>query len=161
MKKISLPKSIKLSTNINLDAKIFNGGAFLMQFGFPFSINFPDRLNLLICNKYIAKTAFSQSRPPILASKISQEFIFVHHPFFYLIFSFFIFICSKNGLCLDPFKIRWAPTRETNNLPIAPKLRPKYCPALFFSALEKRKSMQKRLEDWTFVFSILFLFVIF
>ena len=35
-------------------------GSNWMTFGIPFSINCPDRLNLVICNKYNAKTSFLQ-----------------------------------------------------------------------------------------------------
>ena len=58
IKKTSLPKSIKISKDQSLNAKGFNLYAFLMPLGPQFSINFLDRLNLLICNNYIAKASF-------------------------------------------------------------------------------------------------------
>ena len=50
-----------------------NFGCFLASL---FSINFPDRLNLVICNTYNAKTSFLPFQPRILASNIDQQIMF-------------------------------------------------------------------------------------
>ena len=59
-----------------------------MTVGLHFSINFPDRLNLVICNTYNAKTSFYNFRPLILASKINQKIMFFQSRFLDLFFSF-------------------------------------------------------------------------
>ena len=46
---------------------------FWMTFGITFSINFPDRLNLVICKKYNAKTYFDNFRTLMLVSKFDQQ----------------------------------------------------------------------------------------
>ena len=53
-----------------LDAQGFNFDDFLVPFRPSFSINFHEQLNILSCNKY-TKTFFSNSRTPILASKVN------------------------------------------------------------------------------------------
>ena len=73
-----------------------------MTFGITLWINFPDRLNLVICNKYIAKTSFFNFRP------IKNRFLKKNHvfsksflgPYFFL----FFYICLKNGRFGDPLQ---------------------------------------------------------
>ena len=81
-----------------------------MTFGITFSINFPDRLNLVICNKYNAKTSFLHFRPLKLASKIDRTIMFFQSRFLDLLFLIFLkFIIRKWSILGPPFKIRWDP----------------------------------------------------
>ena len=95
------------------DAKGFNCDAFLMPCVSPTLGNFPDCLNLSICNKYNAKTSFYHFRSFILASKTNQQIMFKCQVWKYLGFVF-------NGRCWDPLKILCAPKRTKINQ-VAPK----------------------------------------
>ena len=91
IKKLCLPKFTKISKNHTLVTQCFNFGVFLVPFGSPCSINFPARLNLLICKTYNAKASFLHHfRPPILASKNMFFQTPVLGPFF-LYFCLFFF----------------------------------------------------------------------
>jgi hypothetical protein len=72
-------------------------GRFLDQFWRPFFVDFPDRLNLVICNTYNAKTSFLQFKHQKSIKK-SCFFIAVSWTSF---FSFFL-IFFKNGRFWDP-----------------------------------------------------------
>ena len=96
------------SQKISLDAKCFNFDAFLMPFGSPFSINFPDRLNLLICNQYNAKT----SSLPFLASHFGIKNKSTNYICSSPLPGSHFSICSKTCRFWDPFKIQWAPERD-------------------------------------------------
>ena len=80
-----------------------------MSFGITFSINFPDRLNLVICNTYNAKTSFL----PFQASHFSIKNRSTNHVFLKTLlgrpFSHFFKCFSKNFDFGTPFEIRWAP----------------------------------------------------
>ena len=83
--------------------------SFWMTFGIPFSINFSDPLNVLICNSYNAKTSFL----PLQASHFGIRNQSTNHvfsdPFLGPPFSRFFQVCSKNGRPRDPLDIQWAP----------------------------------------------------
>ena len=78
--KISLPKSIIISTNHTLDDQCFNLDDLLARFGPPFSISVRDQLNLLNCNKYNAKTSLLPFRAFLFGIK-NQLKVFFHPPF--------------------------------------------------------------------------------
>ena len=95
-----------------------------MTFGITFSINFPDRLNLVICNTYNAKP-FYHFRPLILASKIDHLF---SKPFLEHIVSHYWMIFFKNGRFGDPHSKSDVVKNDTK----IDKVAPKYC-FVFFS----------------------------
>ena len=74
-----------------------------MTCGITFSINFPDRLDLVICNTYNAKNCFFQFQASHLFSIINQS---THHVFSKPLlgppFSSSFLICFKNGRFWDP-----------------------------------------------------------
>ena len=80
-----------------------------MTFSITFSINFHDRLNLVICNTYNAKTFFVIISSLSFYYKISITNIVFSKPFLGPHFSNLFKICSNNYRFLDPFKIRWVP----------------------------------------------------
>ena len=100
-----------------------------MPFGPPFSINFRDRLNPLVCNRYNAKASFYYFRPPILASKFNQTVMFLSPPLFGLHFSHFILIFANMVDLGTPSKSNGRKNRILNR-PIAPiwhqKLNPRH-----------------------------------
>ena len=75
-----------------------------MTFGITFSINFPDRLNLVICNKSDAKTSFL----PFQASQFSIKNRSKNHVFFKPFlgppFSHFFLIFFKSCRFWDPLR---------------------------------------------------------
>ena len=91
--RLPIPKSIKISKKHALIAQGFNFDDFLMPFETQFSIHFRNRLNLLICSTYNAKTVFLQCQASLLGPH----------------FSYFVLILSKINRFGDPFKVQWAP----------------------------------------------------
>ena len=75
-----------------------------MTFGIPFSINFPDRLNLLICNMYNAKTSFVQFQASHFTIKNRSKNHVFSKPFLGPPFSHFFPMFSKNGRFWDPLR---------------------------------------------------------
>ena len=98
-------------------------------------------------------------KPPILASKTDKNIIcllapLLGRPFYYLLQN-----VKKNGRSWDPFKIWWAPKRDQNSTKWRTIAEKKKDTRRFRDRLEKHKYMQKRLVDWTFLFSTFFLFL--
>ena len=66
-----------------------------MTFGIPFSINFPDRLNLVICNWYNAKTSCVTFRASYFSIKNRSTNHVFSKPFLGPPFSHFLLNCFK------------------------------------------------------------------
>ena len=108
-----------------------------MAFGIIFSINVPDRVNLVICNKYMRKPLFCNFGPLILASKIDQQHRAFSKPFLgppFLIFLKILFKMIDLGI---PFKIRWAPKWQPKSTKWLQNVRNSKC-----SYAQKRVSFQ-------------------
>ena len=74
---------------------------FWMTFGITFSIIFPDRLHLVICNKHNAIFYFCNFRPLILASKIDKTIMVFQSRFLDLPFLIVFQIYFKNDRFRD------------------------------------------------------------
>ena len=116
-------KIIKNRTSINppkisnirpLDAQSQIWEPFQLTFGIICSINFPDRLNLVICNNYNAKTSFLRFQASYFSiknrSKIYQHIMFFQSRFLDLLFLIIFRIVSKIVDFGHPFKIQWGQT---------------------------------------------------
>ena len=148
IKKTSLPQSIKISKTHALDAKGFNFDDLWMPFGSPFSINFPDRQNLLICNMYNTKTSFLQVRASYFGIKksIKESCFFCQPPFLDLIFHILFWFVPKVvdlGPLQNPVGAKTGPTNRPSGAIIVKNIDTQS----FRDRLEKRKYMQKRQLD--------------
>ena len=122
----TIHQNLKIQT---LDTKSFDFDVFWMPFGHPFSIDFPERLNLIICNTHNAKTSFLQFRAFHLASKINQQIMFFQTPFLDFIFLlFFSKTCRFGDPLQNPMGSKMAPKndqatakRRKSRSPPAPK----------------------------------------
>ena len=73
-----------------------------MTFGIPFSINFPDRLNLVICSRYNAKTSFLEFQASHFGIKNRSTNHLFSKPLLGPPFSHVFSIFFKNGRFVDP-----------------------------------------------------------
>ena len=94
-----------------MGAKGFNFDAFLMPFGPPFSINLPDRPNLLICNSIMRKLCFTISGIPFW-HQISKNKNVFQITLLDIIFLIFLKCFKKINRCWDSFTNKWAPNRK-------------------------------------------------
>jgi hypothetical protein len=78
--------------------------AHTMTFGIHFSINFPDRLNLVICNKYNAKTSFLPFQASHFCIKNRSKNHVFSKQFLKPPFSYFFQIVFKNGRFGNPLR---------------------------------------------------------
>ena len=59
-----------------------------MTFSIIFSINFPDRLNLVICNTYNAETSFLTFQASLFSMNINKQIMFLKAAHWTSFFSF-------------------------------------------------------------------------
>ena len=86
--------SKSLEKSATLDAQGFQFDHLLMPFRLPFSINFRDRLNLLNCNKYNAKTICLQRQASHCGIRnLSTNNVFVKLPSWTSFFSIYLIAC--------------------------------------------------------------------
>ena len=139
IKKLASPNPTKSKSQKNhtLDAKGFNLYALLAPFGPPFSINFPDHLNLISCNRYNAKTFFTISGLPFWHQESITKIMFVHSTSWTSFLSYFV-VFQKWSM-LDPLQ-----NPEPKIYQVAPKWRNTNYLAGVFCCLGKSKYMQKR-----------------
>ena len=103
-----------------------------MTSGITFSIKFPGRLNLVICNTYNAKTSFLPFQAYHFSTKNrSKNHVFLK-PLLGPHFSHVLLIFSKMVNFGTPFEIRWAPKWHQNR-PSGTKIasKPQRCTRLF------------------------------
>ena len=118
---------MKAFQNLTIEPEVAKGFYFVsfwMTFGIPFSINFPDRLNLLICNKHNVETSFFPYHASHFGIKNQLEKSCFSYPFLGLHFSH----CSLKRIkqkrsVLEPLQNPMGSKTAPKIRQVAPKLR--------------------------------------